>query len=259
MTLKEVAATNAELEESSSSLRKLNEKDEQLKENKRKIDCDLLETLTVETSEVVCEEQKRNEAAEREILQQRIAQTLLRKASSSTRLTAIIEVKNERKSTLIRLYMQRIHTNIADSKKFSLIFGISQSLRTRCLVQLQCVISGCLEPKDVHVVFTTLIKDLSPGAAAHSSNPSLKEVLSDVNPISDVQRLETLLDVSRVAHQICYTKFAQISFDLALKISCTISTVLRVKIDLNKALQILASDGSGEYVAYDIHLLFYID
>lgn len=250
MILKDVAAANAELEESSSSLRKLNEKDDHLKESKRKIDCDLPEKVDVISSEVVSEEKMRAEAVERETLQQRIAQTLLRKASSTSKLSAIVELKNERKNSLTRLYMQRVHTNPTDSKKFSLVPGISQSLRTRCLVQLQCVVSGCVEAKDVHSVFASLIKDLSPCAAIPQLNPPVKETSNTSvigsNLISDVHRLESLLDLSRIAHQMGYIKFAQISFDLALKIRCTISLILRVKIDLSRALQILSNNGSGE-------------
>lgn len=250
LILKEVAAANAELEESSSSLRKLNEKDEYLKESKRKIDCDLPDKVDVISSEVVSEEKRTAEAVERGVLQQRIAQTLLRKADSSSKLTAIVELKNERKNSLTCLYMQRVQTNTSDSKKFFLIPGISQSLRTRCLVQLQCVVSGCVEAKDVHSVFATLIKDLTPCATIPQLNPPVKEASNPSvvgsNLISDVNRLESLLDLSRVAHQMGYIKFAQISFDLALKIRCTISLTLRVKIDLNRALQILSNDGSGE-------------
>lgn len=248
--LKEVAAANAELEESSSSLRRLNEKDEYLKESKRKIDCDLPERVDVISNEIVGEEKMRAEAAERGELQQRIAQTLLRKACSTSKLSVIVELKNERKNSLTRLYMQRVHTNTTDSKKYSLIPGISQSLRTRCLVQLQCVVSGCVEAKDVHSVFASLIKDLTPCAAIPLLNPPVKESSNPSvvgsNLISDVHRLESLLDLSRVAHQMGYIKFAQISFDLALKIRCTISLMQRVKIDLNRALQILSNDGSGE-------------
>lgn len=252
VVLKEVAAANAELEEVSSSLRKHNEKDENMRGNKRKIDCDLPVKVDVITSEIVSEEEKKAEAVERELLQQRISQTLIRKASSNSKLSAIIERKITQKSTLTRLYMQRIHTNIADSKKFSLIPGISQSLRTRCLVQLQCMTSGCVDVKDIHSAFASLIKDLTPSTALPLStstpNLPLKELpnVAGSSLISDAQRLETLLDVSRVAHQMGYTKFAQISFDLTLEINCPKSSVMRVKIDLGRALQILASNGSGK-------------
>ena len=252
VVLKEVAAANAELEEASSSLRKHNEKDENMRGSKRKIDCDLPVKVDVITSEIISEEKKEADAVERELLQQRIAQTLARKACFSSKLSAIIEKKNAQKSTLTRLYMQRIHTNITDSKKFSLIPGISQSLRTRCLVQLQCIVSGCVDAKDVHLVFASLIKDLTPSTALPFSTPTpnapLKELpnVAGSSLISDAQRLETLLDVSRVAHQMGYTKFAQISFDLAQKINCPKSAIMRIKIDLTRALQILANNGTGE-------------
>lgn len=252
VVLKEVAAANAELEEASSSLRKHNEKDENMRGSKRKIDCDLPVKVDVITSEIISEEKKEAEAVERELLQQRISHTLARKARSSSKLSAIIEKKNVQKSALTRLYMQRIHTNITDSKKFSLIPGISQSLRTRCLVQLQCITSGCVDAKDIHSVFAGLIKDLTPSTALPLStstpNTPSKE-LSNVagsSLISDAQRLETLLDVSRVAHQMGYTKLAQISFDLAQKINCPKSAVMRIKIDLTRALQILANNGTGD-------------
>jgi hypothetical protein len=250
--LKEVSAANAELEEASSSLRKHNEKDENMRGNERKIDCDLPVKAYVITSAIVSEEKKEAEAVERELLQQRISHTLARKTRSSSKLSAIIEKKNVLKSTLTRLYMQRIHTNISDSKRFSLIPGISQSLRTRCLVQLQCMVSGCVDAKDVHSVFASLIKDLTPCTALPLStstpNTPLKELTSVAGSslISDAQRLETLLDVSRVAHQLGYTKFAQISYDLALKINCPKSAIMRIKIDLTRALQILANNGTGE-------------
>jgi hypothetical protein len=252
VVLKEVAAANAELEEASSSLRKHSEKDENLRGSKRKIDCDLPVQVDVITSEIVSEEKKEAEAVERELLQQRISQTLARKARSSSKLSEIIEKKYVHKSTLTRLYMQRIHTNVTDSKKFSLIPGISQSLRVRCLVQLQCITSGCVDAKDIHSVFASLIKDLTPSTALPLSTSTLNTPLKEFpnvagsSLISDAQRLETLLDVSRVAHQMSYTKFAQISFDLALKINCPKSAVMRIKIDLTRALQILAYNGTGE-------------
>jgi hypothetical protein len=147
--------------------------------------------------------------------------------------------------------MQRIHTNVTDSKKFSLVPGISQSLRTRCLVQLQCITSGCVDAKDIHSVFASLIKDLTPSTPLSLSTATPNTPLKDLpnvagsSLISDAQRLETLLDVSRIAHQMGYTKFAQICFDLAEKINCPKSAVMRIKIDLTRALQILASNGTG--------------
>lgn len=234
--LSEVNTASSELEDASSSLRKLDEREDNLRRTKKKIDCDApSESVEVAYAEVMTEKEKRAEAAEREALHLKIAAALSRKTDSAAKLKVINELKSEQQTTLTRLYMQRVHTNPADSKKFSLVPSIAQSVRVRSQVQLQCVVSGCVEGKDLQAVFALLIKDLTPGPLVNAT----------LEVITGPQRVEALLDISRVACQLGLKEFAQQSYDVALKINCTASPVLRVKIDLCKALQIVSESSSG--------------
>lgn len=240
-----VSAVSAELEEASSSLRKLEEKEENMRKTKKKIDCDALpESVEVIVVEVVNEKERRTEAAVREALYRRINDALVRKNELVSKLKVTNELKCEQKTTVIRLYMQRVHSNAADSKKYSLLPAIAQSVRVRTSVQLQCIISGCVEGKELPTAFTAIIKDLTPPPSLLISSPT-SAVQSDVNQITDTQRVEALLDVSRVAGQLGQRESAQQSYDAAIKIGCTVSPIIRIKTDLCKALQLAALSSTG--------------
>lgn len=247
--LSEMIAANAELEEASSLLRKLEEKDECARSMKTKnYQIALSDNVESEISSVKTDRERKAETAEREITQLKIAAALERKMNCTARLRVLHESKADLQSTLTRLYMQRIHTNTAESKKFSSVPSIAQSLRVRSLVQLQCVISGCVESRDLHGVFAVLIRDLSPAVPAVSSptpNSHSAQGLAEAHPISEGLRAETLLDVSRVAFQMGLSELSVQSFEAALKISCPTSSVLRVKIDLSRALHMVAEGDSG--------------
>jgi hypothetical protein len=247
--LSEMIAANAELEEASSLLRKLEEKDESARNTKKKIDRNApSDSFEAENSLVKTDRERKAEAAEREATQLKIAVALERKTNCTARLRVLHESKADLQSTLTRLYMQRIHTNTAESKKFCLMPSINQSLRVRSLVQLQCVISGCVESRDLQGVFAVLIRDLSPAVPAMSSptpNSHSVQSIAEAHPISEGLRAETLLDVSRVACQMGLSDLSVQSFEAALRITCPASSVLRVKMDLSRALHMVAEGDSG--------------
>lgn len=249
--LSEMIAANTELEEASSLLRKLEERDESARSLKKKLDRNALpDNVEAEVALVKTDRERKAEAAERDATQLKIAAALERKMNCTARLRILHESKADLQATLTRLYMQRIHTNTAESKKFSLMPSITQSLRVRSLVQLQCVISGCVESRDLQGVFAVLIRDLSPAVPAISSptptpNSHSTQSLAEAHPISEGLRAETLLDVSRVASQMGLGELSVQSFEAALKISCPASSVLRVKTDLSRALHMVAEGDSG--------------
>ena len=218
-----------------------------MRKTKKKIDCDALpESAEVTVVEVTNEKERRAEAAVKEALHQKINDALIRKNELVARLRVTNELKCEQKTTVIRLYMQRVHSNTADSKKYSLLPAIAQSVRVRTSVQLQCIMSGCVEGKDLLAAFTAIIKDLTPPPLVISS-PTPTPAQLDVNQISDSQRVEALLDVSRVAGQLGQKESAQQSYDAAVKIGCPVSPVIRIKMDLCKALQLAALSSTGSY------------
>ena len=219
-----------------------------MRKTKKKIDCDAVpESAEVTVVEVINEKERRAEAAIREALHQRINDALIRKNELVARLRVTNELKCEQKTTVIRLSMQRVHSNAADSKKYSLLPAIAQSVRVRTSVQLQCIMSGCVEGKDLLAAFTAIIKDLTPPPLISSPTPT---PVQDINQITDAQRVEALLDVSRVAGQLGQKEAAQLSFDAAVKIGCAVSPVIRVKMDLCKALQLAALSSTGGHCSY---------
>lgn len=246
--LNEMIAANAELEEASSLLRKLEEKDENLRSTKRVDRNAPPDVIEAEISLIKTDQERKVEVAERGTTNLKIAAALERKMNCTAKLRTLHESKAELQGTLTRLYMLRIHTNTADSKKFSSLPSIAKSLRVRSLVQLQCVISGCVESKDLQGMFAVLIRDLTTAAPAISSpvpNSHSSQSSAEVHPISEGLRAETLLDVSRVACQMGLSEQSVQSFEAALKINCPASSMLRVKMDLSRALHVVVESDSG--------------
>ena len=270
--LSEIESASSELEEASSSLRKLEEKEELLRKKKKKIDCDADDEVVQEVIVVspISDSERRAELAEKEIMQSRIAAALARKTSSADKLRVINDVNSEQQTSLTRLYMQRVHTNPGDSKKVTSAPAVASSLRVRCLVQLQCVTSGCVEAKDLPGVFAGLIRDLNAAVAttagsntggsssgSSNNNSSSNNVNSGNNSSSadgsqtnEAQVAETLMDLCRIAWQKNSPEYAIQSLDLATKINCPSSPVLRVKMDVCKALQMVAECGSNANSSY---------
>lgn len=228
--LSEVNAAKKELEEASSLLRKMEEKSANQKK-KQKVDCDAPEeTLhTISIKPISSEIEMEAEMMAKEEITKKIVSSLQRKSEVENRLRLNYDVKYLQQTSITRLYMQRVHTNPNDSKKITGTTGVSQSLRIRTLVQLQCVISGCIDVKDLGNVFTVLVKDL----VAASANEEGTE-------ISTALAVETLLDVCRVAWQMGLRESATESFEASMKINAPASPVVRVKQDLCQALQIVA-------------------
>jgi hypothetical protein len=239
--LSKVNLASRELEEASSSLRKLEEKS--ANQNKRqKVDCDAPEELlhNVVIGPVISEAELEAELMAKEGIKRIIASSLRRKTEVEIDLRRNNEVKSVQQTCITRLYMQRVHTNPNDSKKITAATGVTQSIRIKTLVQLQCVISGCIDGKDLGNVFTVLVKDLT----AASANAEVVE-------ISDAVIAETLLDTCRVAWQMGLRESAIESFEASLKINTTAaSPVVRVKQDLCHALQSVAESGLGIAVAF---------
>ena len=111
----------------------------------------------------------------------------------------------------------------------SLVTGATQTLRMRTLLQLQCASSGCIDAKDMLNVFSQLIKDLTP-----TEKPQLSPALT----------VETLLDVCRVAWQLDMKEVAIQCYDAASAIAVNPIPVIRVKLDLCKALMIVAESAT---------------
>ena len=215
-------------------MRKLEEKEYSHLNRRKKIDCDAHEESVEEVIPIAApmsDADKKAEAVVKDLMKSRISSALACKSESANKLKEMVGLKSEQQTTLTRLYMQRIHINPSESKKISSIPGVVHSLRTRSLVQLQCVVSGCVDGKDIPGVFTLLIKDL---------NAALTPSTNEINQISPVGISETLIDICRVAWQMGYAESALQCYDSASKINCASTPILRIKMDLCKALQIVA-------------------
>ena len=237
--LQELQSTTIEMENATASFRELEEKDEAFRNKKKKIDPDaeedeLLAMASGETKEPVSDDadidQKgRVSDEEFETAKHRKAIAMSRKSKVEDRLRTNNERKSYKQTLLTRLYMQRVNTNPAESKKIAGLPGAVQTLRMRTLIQLQCVSSGCIEAKDYATVFGALIKDLT---------------VTDKPQLSTALTVETLLDVCRVAWQLELKDIALQCFDAAQAIVVSPLPVIRVKLDLCKALAIVADSAS---------------
>jgi hypothetical protein len=235
----EVKAAGAEMEEATAAYRKLEEKEEAFHNKKKKIDPDAEDDLPSEEAKAAAaaaeaaaeaaDPSERVSAEEFEAAKTRKAAAMARKTRVEDRLRSNNEVKAAKQTLLTRLYMQRVNTNPADAKKIAGLPGASQTLRMRALVQLQCAAAGCIDAKDLPTTFAGLIKDLT---------------ANDKQPLSPALQVETLLDVCRVAWQMDMKDAAVGAYDAATAVTINPIPVLRVKLDLCKALSIVAESAT---------------
>lgn len=140
-----------------------------------------------------------------------------RKSQADTNLRELLDIKMQQQKRLNKLYMQRIHYNQNDSKRFSGQPQILKDLRTNTLVQLQCCQSGCIPEKDLDPLFESLIKKLDESSASNT-------------------RTETLLDVCRTCWYLGKRDAALKCWSI-VSASTAISPMIRIKTDFCQALQ----------------------
>lgn len=143
-----------------------------------------------------------------------------KKAVADEKLKQNNDIKGPQLEMISRLYMQRIHVNQPDSKKIQGLSQVTQSLRLRTFVTLQCIVSGCIPEKDWPVTFDSVIGDL------------------DKAPASSI-KVETLLDVCRVAWQLNLRDIA-IKCNEKAELASSVNPFIRIKLDLCKALRIVS-------------------
>lgn len=148
-----------------------------------------------------------------EKLELMLQSTQSKKVETEDRLKSNNKVKLPQQDSLTRLYMQRIHVNIADAKKIQTLPQVIQSLRTKVLVQLQCISSNFITEKEWPSTFAQAIKDLE------SAPPSALVA-------------ETLADVSRMAWRLGLRDVACKCMELAENLSNAMTATLRAKLDL---------------------------
>jgi hypothetical protein len=90
----------------------------------------------------------------------RLDESQAKKTTAEAKMLECVTTKLKQQEELARLYMQRVHCNPADSKVAQGAPNVAQSLRIRTLVQIQCILSGCVPEKDVISAFTACEKDL---------------------------------------------------------------------------------------------------
>jgi hypothetical protein len=93
-------------------------------------------------------------------LKMRLDESQAKKTTAEAKMRECVTTKLKQQEELARLYMQRVHCNPADSKVAQGAPNVAQSLRIRTLVQIQCILSGCVPEKDVISAFTACEKDL---------------------------------------------------------------------------------------------------
>ena len=143
-----------------------------------------------------------------------------KKAVADEKLKQSNDIKGPQLEMISRLYMQRIHVNQPDSKKIQGLPQVTQSLRLRTFVTLQCIVSGCIPDKDWQATFDAIIADL------------------DKAPTSST-KVETLLDVCRVAWQLNLRNIA-IKCNEKAESASSVNPFIRIKLDLCKALRIVS-------------------
>ncbi len=132
----------------------------------------------------------------------------------------------------LRLYMQRIHVNVADSKRITGLPPMVQSARLRTLASIQCMLSGCIPDKDFEGTFNSILTDLE-------KIPSSSE------------KTETLFDVCRYAWYLNLRSTA-INVAAIAEASTSLNQMIRIKSDYCKALRIFSDisvDNPNEILA----------
>lgn len=142
------------------------------------------------------------------------------KAAAEGKMKDVVEVKTREEDTLCKLYMQRVHSLPGDAKKVQGLPLVTASPRMRTLINLQCMMSGCIPDKDWQATFDAMFKDLT--------------ALPQSNSV-----IETLLDVSRVADRLQLVELAR-QFEAEADKSNAVSPEIRVKSDLVKAVKMVS-------------------
>jgi len=132
----------------------------------------------------------------------------------------------------LRLYMQRIHVNVADSKRIVGLPPMVQSARLRTLATIQCMLSGCIADKDYEATFNGILADLEKIPASS-------------------EKTETLFDVCRYAWYLNLRSTA-INVATIAEASTSLNQMIRIKSDFCKALRIFSDisvDNPNEIIA----------
>ena len=216
--LADVKAATAETEKVMSAVRRWEER-EALKNKPRRLDPDSEDGFVKEEPipEVTLEGL---DALGFDELKAMLDAAQAKKATADDKLKQNNDIKGPQLEMISRLYMQRIHVNQPDSKKIQGLSQVTQSLRLRTFVTLQCIVSGCIPDKDWPATFDAIIADL------------------DKAPSSST-KVETLLDVCRVAWQLNLRNIA-IKCNEKAESASSVNPFIRIKLDLCKALRIVS-------------------
>jgi hypothetical protein len=214
----EIKAAKTETEDIMSAVRRYEER-ESAKNKPKKIDPDVEGGEEIE-EEVVDETVLEGlDALSYNDLKAMLDKAQIKKSLSDEKLQASNIIKKPQEERIRRLYMQRVHVNPVDSKRLLTLPAVAQSIRARVLVQLQCMLSGCIPDKEWEATFNSLVTDLTAS--------------------TDFAKVETLLDVSRTAWNLNMRDIAIKCEDMAA-VSTAVSPNIRVKIDICKALRIVS-------------------
>ena len=155
----------SETEAIMSALRQVDEREE-AKRRKPKIDPDAEEGIETKATEPVELPPLEGLAAlGYAVLRERLNESQAAKATAEATLKKNGEEKLAQQEQLGRLYSQRVHVNVPDFKKVQGAPTVTQALRLRTLVQLQCLVSGAIVDKDWAATFAAVLADLEKAAA----------------------------------------------------------------------------------------------
>ena len=152
-----------------------------------------------------------------DILKEQLDGAQALKAIADEKMKQNTVVKIHQEDILCCLFMQRVHSFPGDAKKVQGLPAVTQSLRIKTLVNLQCMSSGAIAEKDLQPTFDAMSKELFEA-------PQSNEVI------------ETILDVCRMAWKFKMDETAILFSDIAEKTSA-VSPGIRVKLDLCKAIR----------------------
>jgi hypothetical protein len=113
----------------------------------------------------------------------RLDESQAKKTAAESTMRECVTTKLAQQEELAKLYMQRVHCNPADSKSSLSAPSVAQSLRIRVLVQIQCVISGCVTEKDVPSTLAACEKDLSNSTTTILIAETLLDLARSRNPL----------------------------------------------------------------------------
>ena len=143
------------------------------------------------------------------------------KSRSEERLRVLLsDSQAPQEERTLRLCMQRVHVLPADFKKIAELPFVKQSARSRCLVNLQAMVSNGITDKDWPATFEAMLKD------------------PDLAKLGNLE-VETLLDMCRSAWRLNLREYAIQSAEMAATATVS-SPVCTVKSDLCAAIKIVA-------------------